>query len=270
MSMTLSRCWAPSMRSCSPGRSWARWSIWARARYRMSLTRVDLPEHETPVTAVKVPRGILTAMPLRLCSRGLWMITCLPLGDRRAAGTAIFSTPERNLPVREAGCAAISPGVPTATTCPPSSPAPRQGRGRTVEGEVLEADVGEKAQALPDLLEHATGDLRIALREGQGVEELPRGLDGEAHDVRDGPPRDLDGQSLRPEARALARGAVAQGHVVLQLLPDLRGECLLVAPLEDGHGALEAVTRLAVQDDVARLLGQLSPGRLEIELVAPG
>ena len=148
--------------------------------------------------------------------------------------------------------------------------APRQRRGRTVEGEVLETDVGEKAQALPDLFEHATGDLRVPLREGQGVEELPRGLDGEAHDVRDGPPRDLDGQRLRPEARALARGAVAQGHVVLQLLPDLRGQRLLVAPLEDGHGALEAVARLAVQDDVAGLPGQLSPGGLEIELVAPG
>src|SRR6266849_2764114 len=109
-------CWAPSMRSCSPGRSCARWSIWARARYRMSLTRVDLPEPETPVTAVKVPSGSLTAMPLRLCSRGLWMMTCLPLGERRVAGTAIFSAPERNLPVREAGWAAISPGVPTATT----------------------------------------------------------------------------------------------------------------------------------------------------------
>src|SRR5207237_1092701 len=81
---------------------------------------------------------------------------------------------------------------------------------------------------------------------------------------------DLDGQRLRPEARALARGAVAQGHVVLQLLPDLRGQRLLVAPLEDGHGALEAVARLAVQDDVAGLPGQLSPGGLEIELVTPG
>src|SRR5205809_1063436 len=40
----------------------------------MSLTRVDLPEPETPVTEVKVPRGIRTAMPLRLCSRGLWMV----------------------------------------------------------------------------------------------------------------------------------------------------------------------------------------------------
>ena len=57
---------------------------------------------------------------------------------------------------------------------------------------------------------------------------------------------------------------------MLQLLPDLRGQRLLVAPLEDGHGALEAVARLAVQDDVAGLPGQLSPGGLEIELVAPG
>ena len=35
--------------------AWARCSICARARYRMSLTSVDLPEPDTPVTAVKVP-----------------------------------------------------------------------------------------------------------------------------------------------------------------------------------------------------------------------
>ena len=41
----------------------------------MSLTSVDLPEPDTPVTHVNVPeRESRTGMPLRLCSRGLWMI----------------------------------------------------------------------------------------------------------------------------------------------------------------------------------------------------
>ncbi|CPU65692.1 Uncharacterised protein [Mycobacteroides abscessus] len=30
---------------------------------------MDLPEPETPVTAVNVPSGKLTSMPVRLCSR---------------------------------------------------------------------------------------------------------------------------------------------------------------------------------------------------------
>ena len=86
MSMTLSRCCAPSIRSWAPGRSCARWSIWASARYRMSLTRVDLPEPDTPVTQVKVPSGIFTLMPFRLCSRGIVDDRRLALGLRGGGG----------------------------------------------------------------------------------------------------------------------------------------------------------------------------------------
>src|SRR5437762_284169 len=38
-------------------------------RYRTSWTSVDLPEPDTPVTAVKVPSGMRTSTPARLCSR---------------------------------------------------------------------------------------------------------------------------------------------------------------------------------------------------------
>src|SRR5262249_57225073 len=38
--------------------------------------------------------------------------------------------------------------------------------GRAVEGEVIEADVAEEAQALADLLEHAARDDRLALGDG--------------------------------------------------------------------------------------------------------
>src|SRR5213083_716715 len=53
----------------------------------MSLTSVDLPDTETPVTLVKVPSGIRTGIPLRLCSRGLWIVMAWPLPFRRVAGT---------------------------------------------------------------------------------------------------------------------------------------------------------------------------------------
>src|SRR5215510_6925197 len=77
--------------------------------------------------------------------------------------------------------------------------AAREGRRRAIEGEVLEPHVGEEAQALADLLQHAAGDLRVALGQGEGVEELARGLDGEADHIRDGAAGGLHGQRLRAQ-----------------------------------------------------------------------
>ena len=57
----------------------------------MSLTSVDLPEPDTPVTQVNVPSGIFTGMPFRLCSRGLWIVMKCPLPFRRFAGTGMLS-----------------------------------------------------------------------------------------------------------------------------------------------------------------------------------
>ena len=90
----------------------------------MSLTRVDLPEPDTPVIAVKVPSGIFTFIPFRVCARGVWMVTNLPFDLRRTGGGSMRSTPARKRPVSDSGFAITSSGVPTATTCPPSSPAP--------------------------------------------------------------------------------------------------------------------------------------------------
>ena len=62
----------------------------------MSLTSVDLPEPETPVTATKQPSGKLTSMSLRLFSRAPWTVSSRPgVGGRRTAGTGIDLRPER-------------------------------------------------------------------------------------------------------------------------------------------------------------------------------
>ena len=58
MLMILSICSSPSMPSWAPGRSFAWCRRLATAWYRVSLTRVDLPEPETPVTQQKTPSGI--------------------------------------------------------------------------------------------------------------------------------------------------------------------------------------------------------------------
>ena len=63
---------------CMPGSSPARYSNRASARYRISLTSVDLPEPLTPVTVVSTPSGIVTSMFLRLLARA-------PLTTRSAA-----------------------------------------------------------------------------------------------------------------------------------------------------------------------------------------
>src|ERR671921_787157 len=66
----------------------------------MSLTRLDLPEPETPVTATSRPSGKVTSTPLRLCSRAPLTTSSRPgVGWRRTCGTAISLRPERYCPV---------------------------------------------------------------------------------------------------------------------------------------------------------------------------
>ena len=150
----------------------------------------------------------------------------------------------------------------------PLSLAARQCRRCSIERQIVEPDLGEEAEPLADLLEHTARDLGVPLREGQRVEELPCRLDREPDHVRDGSSRDLDGECLRPEAGALAGGAVSQRHETLEILSHFGRQRLLVAALEDLDGALEAVPGLAVEDDVSRLLPELPPRRREIEFVA--
>src|ERR687890_372525 len=53
----------------------------------MSLTSVDLPEPETPVTATNNPRGNVTSTSRRLCSRAPWTVRSRPLvRGRRTSG----------------------------------------------------------------------------------------------------------------------------------------------------------------------------------------
>jgi hypothetical protein len=62
----------------------------------MSLTSVDLPEPDTPVTQVNTPSGISTSTFFRLCSRAPRR-----LSDPRAGG-ARFAAPRSRAPERNA------------------------------------------------------------------------------------------------------------------------------------------------------------------------
>ena len=88
------------------------------------MTREDFPEPLTPVTQVRVPRGMVTSMSFKLFSAAPRMVRLWPFPARRALGTAMYRFPDRYWPVRDAGFAMTSSGVPAATIWPPWTPAP--------------------------------------------------------------------------------------------------------------------------------------------------
>ena len=62
----------------------------------MSLTRVDLPEPDTPVTAIKADSGKETSIFWRLFSLAAFTVRTLLLEiGRRFSGIAIFVRPAR-------------------------------------------------------------------------------------------------------------------------------------------------------------------------------
>ena len=121
--ITLSSFPSHSTLSRFPVSWWARFSRFARSRYRISFTRELFPEPDTPVTQVNTPIGNFTSMFFRLFSRAPRTVIH-PEGIRLSDGMGICSSPERYLPVTDRSHSWISSAVPTATTSPPFSPAP--------------------------------------------------------------------------------------------------------------------------------------------------
>ena len=67
------------------------------------MTKLVLPEPETPVTQVNAPTGIWTVMSFKLCSFAPLITRNLPVPLRRSAETGVFIRPERYWPVSERG-----------------------------------------------------------------------------------------------------------------------------------------------------------------------
>ena len=121
---TLSRCAIPVIRACLPGTVRAPFSSRASALYTMSLTSVDLPDPDTPVTATRQPSGNATSTPRKLCSLAPSTTTSRPgVGFRRWAGTGMDSRPARYAPVSDSVDASSSGTGPETTMVPPCSPA---------------------------------------------------------------------------------------------------------------------------------------------------
>ena len=90
----------------------------------MSLTSVDLPEPETPVTATNRPSGNATSTSRRLLADAPLTVTSWPrVRLRRCAGSGISLRPVRYAPVSDSSLASSSSTGPETTTWPPCSPA---------------------------------------------------------------------------------------------------------------------------------------------------
>ena len=84
------------MRSCGAGGSLAPFRLRAAALYSVSMTSVDLPPPETPVTQVKSPSGIVAVTFFRLLPRAPTIVSSRPGSRaRRLAGIATVRSPER-------------------------------------------------------------------------------------------------------------------------------------------------------------------------------
>ena len=88
-------CSTPVIVRCRPGTARALYSFLASAVYRMLLTSEDLPEPETPVTAISLPKGNSTVTLRRLCSVAPWTVMAWPLPVRRVDGMGIQRRPDR-------------------------------------------------------------------------------------------------------------------------------------------------------------------------------
>src|SRR5579872_2056567 len=86
---TLSTWSTPEIESCSAATVLAPLTWRSRELSKMALTRVDLPEPDTPVTATNLPSGMLTVTSWRLLARAPLTVRRWPSPERRDVGTAM-------------------------------------------------------------------------------------------------------------------------------------------------------------------------------------
>ena len=134
---------------------------------------------------------------------------------------------------------AHQPGADLRRQPDPLRLAARQGVGRPVEGEVIQPDVDEKAEAGVDLLEHLVGDQPLPLGERKGRKKVQRAPHGQRARLRDRPVADRDGQALLLEPRAAALGTGRGAHVPLDLFLHVLRIGLPVPALQVGDDAFE-------------------------------
>ncbi len=166
--------------------------------------------------------------------------------------------------------------------------APRERRRRPVHRQVSDPDVLQEAQPLGDLAQDQPGDMAIGLGQLHLLEPLERPMRRQGAEVLDSRSRDEHRARLGAQAGAAAHRTGSQRHELLDLLPRPLRVGLPVAPLqvpddplEPGRvgpapaiavavGDLDRLAVGAVEEQLALVLGQLFPRRVQIHAVAFG
>ena len=102
ISITLSIFSRPIIFLCFPGFSFVLYKLDATDLYNTSLTKLDLPLPDTPVTHINLPKGNLTFIFLRLFSLAPLISINFLFPFLLSLGTSIFSSPFKYLPVNDA------------------------------------------------------------------------------------------------------------------------------------------------------------------------
>src|SRR5678815_792593 len=114
-----------------------------------------------------------------------------------------------------------------------------QGRGRSIQRQIVQTDVDEKSEPFANFFQDAMGNQQFAFGEFHRTEEVRSGSHGEMRDFRDRLFGDLDGQTFRPQPRALADLA---GFEQREILIVRRAGCHRVADAVAGRtGSMRAV-----------------------------
>ncbi len=223
-STTLSTCDTPVMVRCRPGRVLARWTCLASERSRMSLTRVDFPDPDTPVTATSRPRGNSASTSWRLCSRAPFTTRDSPLPRRRTAGTGIDLAPERYWPVSESGLDSRPPGPvtgPGVDDPPPVLPGPGPDVDHVVghpDGLLVVLHHDHRVAQVAQALEGADEALVVPLVESdRRLVEHVEHPDQAAADLAGQP--DPLGLAARQGGGRPGQGQVVEAHVEQELHP---------------------------------------------------
>ena len=246
MSITLSNASMPSMRPCAPDFRRALWSRFLSARRITSLTSVDLPEPDTPVTATNRPTGISTSMFLQVVLPRAADAQHLVARRRAAPGTGIRRRPDRYAPVTDAAIA--------------------RDLGRRALGDDLAAVLAGARAHVDHPVGRADGVL-VVLDDDHGVADVAQ-------------PRERVDQAVVVALVQADRRLVEDVQHADQVRADLRGEPdpLRLAARQRAGGAIEAQVADADVDQEAEPLAQLAHDALgdqglglgQLEAVDPG
>src|SRR5262249_46047882 len=141
--------------------------------------------------------------------------------------------------------------------------AAREGRGQTIECEVVETDVAQECQTPADLAQHLLGHRSLLLRELQLLEEFLGAAHRERRDLIERAAADPNIPRLAREPRAAAIRAGKVAAIPAQEDTDVH---LVLLPFEPPEEAADAfVVAVAVDHELPLLVGQLGPGHVETD-----